>query len=110
MFPEKTRAAIAAWQRNNPERYRMISKRHRVRRLGIKAELTVDQWLSAIEVFDSRCAYCLRKLDVCETDHVVAISRGGTDNQDNVVPACGPCNVKKGTRPVWHMVNTPTRF
>ena len=31
-------------------------------------------------------------------DHVVPISRGGLHCADNLRPACGPCNVRKGAR------------
>jgi 5-methylcytosine-specific restriction endonuclease McrA len=31
-----------------------------------------------------------------QLDHVVARSNGGSSRLDNLVPACGPCNVRKG--------------
>jgi len=51
------------------------------------------------------CAYCgrgigeLRRKGVRLTrDHVVPVSRGGSDSWRNVVAACEPCNNAKGSR------------
>ncbi|WP_328478506.1 HNH endonuclease [Actinoplanes sp. NBC_00393] len=32
-------------------------------------------------------------------DHVVPLSRGGTNELTNLRPACGPCNYGRGNRP-----------
>jgi len=51
-----------------------------------------------------RCQYCLRsQLDLrhreCLTrDHLVPLSRGGTNEWTNVVTACSSCNTRKGNR------------
>jgi 5-methylcytosine-specific restriction endonuclease McrA len=36
-------------------------------------------------------------------DHIVALSKGGTQDIDNVVPVCRPCNQSKGSKDlrVW---------
>jgi len=47
-----------------------------------------------------RCQYCGEKLLTSEMtiDHVLPRSRGGRLTWENVVLACGPCNVRKGDR------------
>jgi 5-methylcytosine-specific restriction endonuclease McrA len=51
-----------------------------------------------------RCQYCgrhrtdLRGREFLTRDHVVPISRGGTNDWANVVAACSPCNNRKGSR------------
>jgi 5-methylcytosine-specific restriction endonuclease McrA len=69
-----------------------------------------DRELNAIfNKTDGHCWYCKRKLKWShygdrsfamgwEVDHVVARYNGGSDNLSNLVPACWPCNVDKGTR------------
>ena len=42
------------------------------------------------------CVYCQRPAGV--VDHVVPLSRGGTDTLDNLVAACSDCNSRKGWR------------
>ncbi|MEM6620393.1 MAG: HNH endonuclease [Pseudomonadota bacterium] len=43
------------------------------------------------------CQYCGAKGDMT-FDHVVPRARGGKTTWENVVAACGPCNLKKGSR------------
>ncbi len=44
------------------------------------------------------CYYCQKKFLFKELtmDHIVPLSRGGATTPGNVVPACKPCNQKKG--------------
>ncbi|MEM8788771.1 MAG: HNH endonuclease [Pseudomonadota bacterium] len=43
------------------------------------------------------CQYCGAKGDMT-FDHVTPRSRGGRTTWDNVVAACGPCNLRKGSK------------
>ena len=53
---------------------------------------------------DYRCQYChrptaqLRPRECLTRDHIVPISRGGTNAWTNVVTACSTCNTRKGNR------------
>jgi len=46
------------------------------------------------------CQYCgaARPTTELTFDHVIPRSRGGRTTWDNVVTACGPCNLRKGNR------------
>lgn len=48
-----------------------------------------------------RCLYCRRLVDffgygAFRVDHVIPRASGGTDDFNNLVPACDPCNAAKG--------------
>jgi 5-methylcytosine-specific restriction endonuclease McrA len=51
-----------------------------------------------------RCQYCgraaveLRPRESLTRDHLIPLSRGGTNDWANVVTACSPCNTRKGNR------------
>lgn len=46
-----------------------------------------------------RCRYCGRAVsDDATTDHVIPKSRGGSDEIDNLVISCTPCNNRKGRK------------
>ena len=51
-----------------------------------------------------RCQYCgrpaaeLKPREALTRDHVIPMSRGGTNDWTNVVTACSPCNTRKGNR------------
>jgi len=42
------------------------------------------------------CAYCGGPLTVATIDHVIPRSKGGTDEESNLVAACPRCNNAKG--------------
>ncbi len=53
---------------------------------------------------DYRCQYCsrsagdLRDRECLTRDHLVPLSRGGTNDWSNVTTACSTCNTRKGNR------------
>lgn len=58
---------------------------------------TLKEWQDKCAAYDHRCAYCgeAKKLT---RDHVIPLCRGGSDNIDNIVPCCKPCNSRKARR------------
>lgn len=55
----------------------------------------------ALEKQNMRCKYCLTPLTVntATSDHKHPKSKGGADQQDNIVAACLPCNSLKSDMP-----------
>ncbi|MEU6633832.1 HNH endonuclease [Streptomyces parvus] len=53
-----------------------------------------------------RCAYCGESAE--HLDHVMPLSRGGTDTEDNMVPACAKCNLSKGAKTLEEWRGDPT--
>lgn len=51
-------------------------------------------WLKLLNRFDGKCAYCGEN-KAEHRDHVIPISRGGTDSIGNILPACRDCNLSK---------------
>lgn len=50
---------------------------------------------------DGYCYHCearLNPFDNFHVDHLIAISQGGTDDIENLVPSCIACNLSKGGR------------
>lgn len=107
--PEKARAACKRWRRAHPERqaradknYRnnnplaIRAKAHRRRALkrGAPGICTADDIQRLLATQKGRCYYCgeKRKLTV---DHVVPLSRGGSNEPSNLVLACKHCNSSK---------------
>jgi 5-methylcytosine-specific restriction endonuclease McrA len=72
------------------------------RRISRRALFARDGW---------RCAYCGDGAGRLTLDHVVPRSRGGDSVWENVVTACGPCNLRKGDRLLeethMHLARTP---
>lgn len=49
---------------------------------------------------DFTCTYCGERARRLECDHIVAVSRGGSNDMDNLTTACRPCNRAKRDKTV----------
>ncbi|HEY8807120.1 MAG TPA: HNH endonuclease [Candidatus Limnocylindria bacterium] len=91
---ERLKARIAEYHRANPAIVRAKSNKHRALRLAAEGAFTAKEWSELVVAHDGRCAYC-RRTAVLEPDHRVALSRGGSNRIDNILPACHRCNARK---------------
>ena len=48
------------------------------------------------KIYGKRCYLCGEIADTI--DHVIPISRGGTNDIENLRPACYDCNMRKGSK------------
>lgn len=80
-------------------RHQYLKNRKALKRSnGLGKGVTPKEWEDKCAVFDYKCAYCGIKPEVLTQDHVIPLTKGGSHEIENVVPACGPCNSKKGTK------------
>ena len=63
--------------------------------------LPKHQWYQLLRLQGGRCAYCGPTSARLERDHIVPLSRGGSDDFDNSQILCAPCNTRKGTLTDW---------
>ena len=91
---ERLRARTSAYHRAYPAVGRTKSQKHRARRLAAPGSFTPAQWRALVAAYRGRCAYCGDRSDL-EMDHRVALSRGGSNAIENIVPACRSCNARK---------------
>jgi 5-methylcytosine-specific restriction endonuclease McrA len=94
------------WSRKGGKRYRQtengkLTKRldfHR-RRNKIKLLEPIDknEWLEKLKSFGSKCVNC-GSSEKITIDHIVPISKGGTNHINNLQPLCGYCNSSKGAK------------
>lgn len=106
---EKAVARAAAYNKAHPEWRRLISRasgaKRRAQKAGVAATLTTAQVSETFAAFNHACAYCLRTDAKLTIDHVIPLSRGGAHTQENIVPACQPCNSRKHARGPLAMLN-----
>ncbi len=57
---------------------------------------TAGDWAGLLARHSGMCAYC-GKNKAEHRDHVTPIAKGGTDSIGNILPACAPCNLSKGS-------------
>lgn len=92
------------WCGTSTTRQRFCSRRcfkraEAVRRRARESDGHVYSWTQVMRVFvllGGRCAYCEQiVVGPPDPDHVVPLSRGGSNGNANVLPACRPCNSDK---------------
>lgn len=90
--PERIRKVRREWSKTPKGVISNRSARHRRRGVPLTPEAR-EWWLSLV---DPQCHYCNQP--AVEIDHVVPISRGGTGDLSNLVPACRSCNASKNDK------------
>lgn len=94
--PEKIAAGNKRWSRRNPENIRAKARRHRARKASAPGSHTVEQWAVLCNRYRGCCVRC--GAQPVEEDHIVPLSRAGSDSIANIQPLCKPCNCGKGAR------------
>lgn len=87
-------------QADKTEAGRMADRDKKARRRSLtkSGTITAEEWKAILEAHGHACAYCKTTDAPLEMDHVLALSKGGQHCAANIVPACKPCNSKKGNR------------
>ena len=85
----------------------VFAHRRRARMNEAEGSFTTEEWNNLVQK-TSNCPLCKRKWEeipvpkgrksVITRDHIQPISKGGSNNIDNIQPLCYSCNSKKGDR------------
>jgi len=79
----------------NPEPQREGGRRYRARKYHADGADTPFDAHAQFKRQKGRCYYCKSKLTSYDVEHIVPLSRGGSDRPDNKVLSCHTCNVRK---------------
>lgn len=95
--PVRDMEKAARWRERNPDKVRVIRRNARAKRMNAPGTCTEKQWLDKASYYFYKCKWCGKQLDrnTCTVDHIIPLSKGGTNWVSNLVPACRPCNSSK---------------
>lgn len=104
--PEKVRSYKRNYWLKNREKWRAYKRRWRALKQNSGGSHT-DKDIELLFVSqEGLCAYCSVELgDSWHVDHMMPLSRGGTDDPVNLALACAPCNLSKGSKTVEEFLN-----
>jgi 5-methylcytosine-specific restriction endonuclease McrA len=92
------------WGRNNAEKVRQFKanngRKRRAAKHASSGNFTAKEFEELCERYGNRCLCCGSEGVLLEADHVVPLSRGGSDDIGNIQPLCGVCNRSKFVRAV----------
>jgi 5-methylcytosine-specific restriction endonuclease McrA len=87
------------WAESNPEKVRQAkannSRKRRAARQASLGSFTVEEFEALCDAYGNTCLACGATEAVLEADHVVPLTKGGSDDISNIQPLCGSCNRKK---------------
>lgn len=96
---------LRAWLRTSEGKEYMARRNYQRRAAILRTPphqlLTLSEWRDIKLRFHNACAYC----GVPESssmkltrDHLTPVTKGGLHTKENIVPACQPCNARKGAK------------
>ena len=96
---EEVIARSKKWTEDNPEKVSQAKANNRRKRRAARhaslGSFTAEEFKALCEGYGNRCLACGDAEAALEADHVVPLTKGGSDDISNIQPLCGSCNRKK---------------
>lgn len=94
---EEKLAYVQAWRMANPGKVAQYCTNRRAAQEGADGQFTSEEFTALKNFYGNICLAC-KKPAKLTADHVMPLSKGGSNSIDNIQPLCGPCNSSKGTK------------
>lgn len=85
------------WKRTHRAVYNRLSHLRRSRVAALHEAYTIQEWRDLCERYGNICLACGRQGNLT-VDHVIPISKGGSNSIENIQPLCGTCNSIKHSK------------
>ena len=83
--------------KNHPDRIAHLKARRYARKRNAIGSHTLKEWELLKNKFNNRCAICNKEKPLT-VDHIIPLSKDGTDYISNIQPLCRNCNSKKNDK------------
>lgn len=107
---QKTRnqdsSILRRWRRENPQKAAAQRNRRRALKVNAEGNYTAAEFNELCDIYGGICLCCGGNKPLT-ADHVIPLSKGGSNSIENIQPLCGSCNSRKGVNTDdYRMVNT----
>lgn len=89
--------------REVPFEYPRFVANEQKRSISLKASkdhYTPSEWLELVYECVGKCLRCGNYTAKLTADHIIPLTRGGSDGIENIQPLCKGCNSRKGTKTI----------
>lgn len=95
--PETRRAEKQRYRERYPEKNAEWIRAYRERLQNAEGTYTEEDWNTLCRHYENRCLRCKKQTELVP-DHVVPLSKGGSNYIENIQPLCKNCNAIKTNR------------
>lgn len=91
---------------NRKKYYNFKSLERHTRKMKAEGSHTFGEWELLKKQYNYTCPCCKRKEPEIKLtqDHIIPLSKGGSDNIENIQPLCFSCNSKKNTKEIRYAI------
>lgn len=83
------------WRKNNKDKIKIINRNTKLKRKAVPGEHSLNDIKNKFKEQWGACYWCFEPLHEYHIDHIIPVSKGGTNNPDNICIACPACNLQK---------------